>query len=126
MPPKFTRIQPTNQHKRPQCIEDDKTELVIKSAREAGATGSTVIGNARGEGLKPTKTFFGLTLESQRDVILFLVEQHLCRHILETIRDVAEFETRPGQGIALQLDVEDAVGVSHQVKQLTQIVEKAI
>jgi hypothetical protein len=26
----------------------------------------------------------------------------------------------------LQLDVEDAVGVSHQVKQLTQIVEKAI
>lgn len=107
-------------------VEDDKTDVVTKAAREAGATGATVIGNARGEGLKPAKTFLGLSLESQRDVILFLVEKHLCRNILETIEKVAEFETRPGRGIALQLDVEDAVGVSHQVKQLTQIVEKEI
>jgi len=107
-------------------VEDDKTELVTKAAREAGATGSTVIGNARGEGLRPAKTFFGLSLESQRDVLLFLVEKHLCRQILETISHVAQFDTQPGRGIALQLDVEDAVGVSHQVKELTQIVEEKL
>ena len=58
-------------------VEDDKTEAIVKAARERGATGATVVNNARGEGLKGTKTFFGLNLETQRDMILFLVEQHL-------------------------------------------------
>ena len=60
-------------------ISDHETELVLKTARDAGATGSTVVTSARGEGLKPIKTFLGLDLESQRDVILLLVEGHLCR-----------------------------------------------
>ncbi len=107
-------------------VDDDKTDKVMKAAREAGATGATVIGNARGEGLKPAKTFLGLSLETQRDVLLFLVERHLARHILETICDAASFDTSPGTGIALQLDVEDAVGVSHQIQQLTEIVEEKL
>lgn len=104
-------------------VDDDKTGEVMKAAREAGATGATIIGNARGEGLRPAKSFFGLALESQRDVVLFLVESHLSRNILETIGQVAEFDSQPGTGIAIQLDVEDAVGVSHQIEKLTEIVE---
>jgi hypothetical protein len=95
----------------------------MKAAREAGATGATIIGNARGEGLKPARTFLGLTLEAQRDVLLFLVERHLSRHILETISATASFDDTSGSGIAFQLDVEDAVGVSHQIQKLTEIVE---
>lgn len=80
-----------------------------------------------GEGeIKPTKSFFGLSLETQRDVLLFLVEKHLCRHILETIESVAQFDKKPGTGIAFQLDVEDAVGVSHQIQKLTKIVEEKL
>ena len=67
-------------------------------------------------------SFFGLSLETQRDVVLFLVEEHLSRHILEKICDVGEFETSPGTGIAIQVDVEDAVGVSHQIEKLTGVV----
>ena len=66
-------------------VEDQKTEAVLEAAREAGATGATVLNQARGEGLKPAKTFFGLSIESQRDVILLLVEEHMSRRILETI-----------------------------------------
>ncbi|MEE9398239.1 MAG: P-II family nitrogen regulator [Methylococcales bacterium] len=104
-------------------VEDDKTDLVLDTSREYGATGATVINNARGEGLKTAKTFFGLTLETQRDVLLFLVEEHLSRPILEAIAKAAEFDSRPGTGIAFQVDVEDAIGVMHQVEQLTPIVE---
>ncbi len=104
-------------------VEDSKTDAVMKAAREAGATGATVINNARGEGLARKKTFLGLSLETQRDVLLFVVEEHLSRQILETIEDVGEFENKPGSGIAIQIDVEDAVGVSHQVKKLVEIVE---
>ena len=107
-------------------VEDNKTEPVLEAARNAGATGSTVINQARGEGLEKSKTFFGLNLETQRDMILFLVEEHLSRHILETIAEVGEFEEKPGTGIAFQIDVEDAVGVSHQIEQLASIVEEEL
>jgi nitrogen regulatory protein PII len=100
-------------------IKDNKTDQVITAAREAGATGTTVLNNARGEGLEKSRTFFGLTLETQRDMLL-LVEEHLSRQILETISKVGEFETAPGTGIAFQIDVEDAVGVLHQVAELTE------
>lgn len=104
-------------------VEDSKTELVLNAARQAGATGATVINNARGEGLNQKKTFFGLTLEVQKDVLLFVVEEHLSRHILETIGQVGEFDQESGQGIAVQIDIEDAVGVAHQVEKLTKVVE---
>ena len=103
--------------------EDDKTDDIVHAAREAGATGATVVHNARGEGLKVTKTFLGLSLETQRDVILFLVEEHLSRQILEKINRVGELDAKPGTGIAFQIDVEDAVGVTQQARELSQDVE---
>ena len=104
-------------------VEDSKTNAIMTAAREAGATGATVLSQARGEGLKQTKTFFGLNLEAQRDMLLFLVEEHLSRDILERITDIGEFDTKPGTGIAFQIDVEDAVGVSQQISRLTDVVE---
>ena len=107
-------------------VEDDKTDAVMTAARKAGATGATVITNARGEGLKGAKTFFGLTLETQRDILLFLVEEHMSREILENIAEVGEFDAKPGSGIACQVDVEDAVGVTQQVAMLKDIVEEEL
>ncbi|MDW6092333.1 P-II family nitrogen regulator [Vibrio rhizosphaerae] len=104
-------------------VEDSKTDKVLDAARKAGATGATVINNARGEGLNQKTTFFGLTLEVQKDMVLFVVEEHLSRQILETINEVGEFETESGQGIAFQIDIEDVVGISHQVEKLTKYVE---
>lgn len=105
-------------------VEDTKTDAIMHAARDAGATGCTVINNARGEGIEESKTFFGLTLATQRDVLLLLVEQHLSRDILEHIGDVGEFDKKPGTGIAVLIDVEDAVGVIHQAKELVDIVEE--
>lgn len=106
--------------------EDSKTDAVMEAARESGATGCTVINHARGEGLKKQSSFLGLTLSGQRDVLLMLVEEHLSRHILERICEVGEFDVKPGTGIAIQLDVEDAVGVLHQAERLTEVVEEQL
>ena len=104
-------------------VEDTKSNDVMEAAREAGATGTTIINNARGEGLEKKKTFLGLSLETQRDVLLFVVEEHLSRHILEKIAEVGELDATPGSGIAIQIDVEDAIGVAHQIEQLVDVVE---
>ncbi|MDH3647659.1 MAG: P-II family nitrogen regulator [Gammaproteobacteria bacterium] len=101
-------------------VDDEHTDAVIHAARNAGATGVTVVTNARGEGLKPNRTFFGLSLETERDVLLLLVEEKRSRHILETICEVGRFESAPGQGIAIQIDVEDAVGIAHQAQSLSE------
>jgi len=106
--------------------EDSITDKIVNAARGKGATGSTVIPSARGEGLEAAKSFLGLNLVSQRDVILLLVEEHMSREILETIEQTGEFEANPGSGIAFSIDVEDAVGVSHQVRQLSERVEEEI
>lgn len=104
-------------------VSEEKTNKVLKAAREVGATGATVISSARGEGVEPAKTFFGLTLETQRNVALLLVEEHLARIILEKIAEVGGFDEDAGAGIAFQIDVEDAVGISHQVRKLAEVVE---
>lgn len=107
-------------------VTDDLTDRVVQTAREAGATGCTVITNARGEGLKPAKTFLGLTVEGLRDVVLLLVEQHLSRRILETIERACQLDEDPGQGIAFQLDIEDAVGLASQRATIESEIEDQI
>ncbi|MDG1753094.1 MAG: P-II family nitrogen regulator [Thalassotalea sp.] len=107
-------------------VEDSTTEAVMKEARRAGATGATIINNARGEGIKRQRTFFGMQLETQRDVLLFVVEEHLARKVLERIEKVGGFDNEPGKGIAIQIGVEDAVGVAHQVERLKGKVEEEL
>lgn len=104
-------------------VTDDLTDTVIDTARETGATGCTVITSARGEGLAPSKTFMGLTLEGLRDVVLLLVEEHLSRHILETIGQACGFDEGPGRGIAFQVDIEDAVGLTSQIATIEAEIE---
>lgn len=104
-------------------VEDSKTDAVMDAARESGATGCTIINHARGEGIEKHRSFFGLSLSGQRDVLLLLVEEHLSRQILERIAQVGEFDDTPGTGIAIQLDVEDAVGVLRQSEVLVEVVE---
>ena len=104
-------------------IKDQRTDKIIEAARAAGATGSTVITNARGEGLKPASTFFGLTLAGQSDVVFLLVEEHLSRQILETIADAGRFEEEPGVGVAFQIDIQDVIGLSSQIKTIQREIE---
>ena len=106
-------------------VEDSKTESVAAAAKQAGATGCTRIYSASGEGIEATETFFGLTLETQRDVLLLLVEEHRSRHILESIGDAGEFDETSGTGIAFQIDVEDAIGVAHQVAEIAPTLKEA-
>ena len=107
-------------------VEDSITDEIIDAARESGATGCTVINHARGEGKEAPKSFLGLSLTTQRDMVLLLVEEHMSREILEHIGVVGEFDRKPGTGVAFQIDVEDAVGVLSQARELVEKVEEQL
>lgn len=91
-------------------VADDRRQC-IDAAREVGATGATVITSVRGEGLSLDKSFLGLDLSSQRDVILFLVAGTRCREILETICDAGKFNEDPGAGIAFVLGIVSSTNI---------------
>lgn len=107
-------------------VSDSKTEAVLDAGRSGGATGATIVTSVRGEGLLPERTFFGLRVEAQRDLVMFLVADIRARPILEAIRDATGFDTVGGSGIAFQIDVEDAVGLVSQMAAIREEVEQEI
>lgn len=107
-------------------VSTDCVTPVMDAARQAGATGATVITSVRGEGLNPEKTFLGLDLSAQRDVLLFLVAAPKAREILETIAAAGKFDEVPGSGIAFQVEIEDAVGMKTQLPTLIHEIEEEV
>ena len=101
-------------------LPDAHLEEVLEAARAAGATGSTVITSARGEGLEPEQTFFGLEVASHRNLALWLVEESVAANVLRDIAAVGRFEAERGAGIACQIDVDEAVGLMRQIKALEE------
>ncbi len=104
--------------------QDELTDRATEAARAKGATGSTVITGARGEGLTPKKSFMGLTVGGQRDMVLFLVEAHHARDIMETIAEACGFDETHGTGVAFMLDIEDAVGLTTQIGRIQEDISK--
>ena len=107
-------------------VSDHKTDDVVEAGRAGGATGATIITTVRGEGMEQEKSFFGLRISAQRDMVLFLVADTRARYILERIRDAASFDSENGSGIAFQIDVEDAVGLATQLATIREEVEQEI
>ncbi len=94
-------------------VKPDISDRVIDAAKNAGATGATII-PSRGTGVREAKTFFGLTLEAQTDIILFLVEEHITKEVLNVIGSSGKFH-KPGTGIAFVLPVENVIGLESQM-----------
>ncbi len=107
-------------------VGDDKTDTVVEAARAGGATGVTIVTSARGEGLAPKHSFFGLDLTAHGNVVMFLVVETRARDILEQIRSAAGLDEEPGAGVAFQIAVEDAVGLSSQLSVMREELEEEL
>ncbi len=95
-------------------VKPNITDDVVDAMKEAGATGATII-PARGTGIHEAKSFFGLCIEDQTDIIVFLVEEHIVEDLMKVIRLAGKFN-EPGTGIALVLPLEHVVGLESQMK----------
>ncbi len=100
------------------AVKKDLTEKVVDTAKEAGATGATII-PARGIGGTDKKTFFGLTIEGPTDVILMMVEEHVAKGILQALSDKCDID-EPGAGIAFSLAIEEVAGIESQMQKFRE------
>ena len=94
-------------------VNEDYQDKVIESAKSAGATGVTIL-NARGEGIHKQQSFLGLTMEAQKDMLLFLVEDFIAYNIMDAIYKSGHLSEH-GNGIAFTLSVDRAIGLESQM-----------
>lgn len=104
-------------------VKTDITDHIVDTAKKVGATGATII-PARGTGIHEAKTFFGLSLEAQTDIILLLVEEHLVPKILDAVKKAGEFH-KPGTGIAFVIPIEQVVGLESQMERFKKEVRES-
>ncbi len=95
-------------------VKPNVTDKVVNAMKKAGATGATII-SARGTGIREAKTFFGLSIEDQTEIIVFLVEAHVVEDLMKVIQKAGEFE-KPSTGIAFVLPIEHVAGLESQMK----------
>lgn len=103
-------------------VKPHLTDPIVDAAKEVGATGATII-PARGTGMREAHTFFGLTLEDQTDIVLFLLEEHMVKPVLKAVRTAGKFH-EPGTGIAFVLPVENVLGLESQIERFKEEVRE--
>lgn len=96
-------------------VKPNITDSVVDAMKEAGATGATII-PARGTGIHEAKSFFGLSIEDQTDIIVFLVEEHVVETLMQVIQLEGKFD-EPGTGIAFVMPIEHIAGLTSQMKE---------
>jgi nitrogen regulatory protein PII len=95
-------------------VKPNITDSVVDAMKEAGATGATIV-PARGTGIHEAKSFFGLSIEDQTDIIIFLVEEHVVENLMQVIQLEGKFD-EPGTGIAFVMPIEHIAGLNSQMK----------
>ena len=68
------------------ALKPNVTDLVVEAAKTCGISGATIV-PGRGTGMHEAKTFLGLTLETQTDVVLFLAEEKLVQPVMAAIKN---------------------------------------
>ena len=90
-------------------------DYVIKVAREAGASGGTII-NARGSVKNGEENkFMGVTIQPEKEMVITLVKHEEKNRIMQEITDKSKLEEN-GHGICFSLPASRVVGIAEQKK----------
>ncbi|NLU42186.1 MAG: P-II family nitrogen regulator [Firmicutes bacterium] len=85
-------------------------DSVMEAAKKAGAKGGTIF-LARGTGAHEAKTFFGLTIESGREILMIVSSSEDTDQILKAVIESGRL-TEPGSGIAFVIRGVDVYGLA--------------
>ena len=95
------------------ALKPDVTDHVVEAAKACGISGATIV-LGRGTGMHEAKTFLGLTLEAQTDVVLFLAEEELIRPVMAAIHQAGRLDEH-GTGVVFVLPVEQVAGIKDEI-----------
>lgn len=89
--------------------EQGNIDLVMDSARAAGAYGGTVI-HAKGTGIKEAERFMGVSIAAEKEMIFIVTKREKKNEIMKAIIENAGLSTR-AKAVAFSLPVADTAGL---------------
>lgn len=90
-------------------LNEGYSDMVMDAARDAGATGGTVL-HAKGTGRARTEKFFGVSLAEEKDMIYILASARKKASIMKAISRECGTETKAG-AICFSLPVSEVAGI---------------
>ena len=91
-------------------VNSGYSDAVMEAAKKFGARGGTVI-NARGTASKEAETFFHITIEPEKEIVMILVPVGIKEDVLHALYKSVGLNT-PGQGIAFSMPVDNVIGLT--------------
>lgn len=85
------------------------SEEVVQVTRECGARGATIL-SARGSG-SVSKSIFGITIDSEKEIILSIVDEETAEKIVLAIKEKAGINSH-ANGICFVLPVDKMIGIN--------------
>ena len=104
-----TTLKNTDHHLIIVITEPGYTNMVMDAARSAGAYGGTVI-HAKGTGMELAEKFMGVSLASEKELVLIVTKAELKNSIMQAIMKDAGLQTK-AKSIAFSLPVSDTAGL---------------
>ena len=92
-------------------IQEKDEEAAIKVAKEAGA-GSVTIVQGKNIGLEEKKVFFGLTLEENVSLLLFILPRKLSLKVMKALRETFDLDNHENSGIAFTMPLSHVAGLN--------------
>ena len=86
-------------------VNQGYSDEVVNSAREAGASGGTVI-NARAQAHEGVVNFFGISVQAEKEVILMLVDREQKLSMMQMLSQTHGLNSK-ANGIVFSLPVDD-------------------
>ena len=90
-------------------VDEGYAEDVMDVAREQGARGGTIL-NARGVAKEEAAAFFGITLHTEKEVVMMVVPKEIKDNVLNAIYKEMGM-SKKAHGIAFSLPVTDTAGL---------------
>lgn len=91
-------------------VNSGYTEEVMDAVKACGATGGTIL-NARGTANTEIEKFFGISISSEKELVMIIISKEIKENVLKAIYEKVGLDT-PGQGIAFTVPVDDVVGIN--------------
>lgn len=99
-------------------VNDGYADDVMAVAREQGVRGGTII-NARGVAKEEAAAFFGITVHTEKEMVMMVVPKDIKDNVLNAIYKEMGM-AKKAQGIAFSLPVTDTAGLVEQVEKKTK------
>ena len=95
-------------------INKGYADYVIDAAREAGASGGTII-YARGTNKNLDEKFLGISIQPEKEVVLTLVKHSEKNKIMKEICEKSNLDEK-GNGICFSIPASRVVGITETIK----------